>query len=272
MALKGNLRDFSITQLLNLINLAKKSGALYIEGSSDIARVYFRDGKLTYAQIGQQEKPILQVLLENRKISQVQFNLLTVRLKNLGDKEAGLALVNGGYVTQAEIFQVLDNYLTGVMRSLFPWLEGYFHFEPNELPPEEKIPARLTLENLIVEGAREVHELEELKAEIPSLDMALKFAERPDVDIHSVKLSPEEWRVISYVNPKNTIQQIAHTTKLDDLEIRKVVYALVQAGLVQIVRPGGAPVALNGKTIVPSVDRKEQKSLVNRLIERIRSM
>jgi hypothetical protein len=31
MALKGNLRDFSTTQLLNLINLARKTGALTIE-------------------------------------------------------------------------------------------------------------------------------------------------------------------------------------------------------------------------------------------------
>jgi len=35
MALKGNLRDFSATQLLNLINLARKTGTLTIEGSSD---------------------------------------------------------------------------------------------------------------------------------------------------------------------------------------------------------------------------------------------
>ena len=31
MALKGNLRDFTITQLLNLINLARKTGALVID-------------------------------------------------------------------------------------------------------------------------------------------------------------------------------------------------------------------------------------------------
>ena len=52
MALKGNLRDFTITQLLNLINLAKKTGSLVIEGPGEIAQVTFREGKLAYAQIG----------------------------------------------------------------------------------------------------------------------------------------------------------------------------------------------------------------------------
>jgi hypothetical protein len=32
MAVKGNLRDFSVTQLLNLINLARKTGTLTVEG------------------------------------------------------------------------------------------------------------------------------------------------------------------------------------------------------------------------------------------------
>ena len=31
MALRGNLRDFTITQLLNLINLAHKTGTLVID-------------------------------------------------------------------------------------------------------------------------------------------------------------------------------------------------------------------------------------------------
>ena len=34
MALKGNLHDFSITQLLNLIHLARKTGTLAIDGKT----------------------------------------------------------------------------------------------------------------------------------------------------------------------------------------------------------------------------------------------
>ena len=41
MALKGNLHDFSITQLLNLIHLARKTGTLAIDGKSNAARVAF---------------------------------------------------------------------------------------------------------------------------------------------------------------------------------------------------------------------------------------
>jgi hypothetical protein len=44
MALRGNLRDFTITQLLNLINLAGKTGTLIVDGPTEQAQVCFREG------------------------------------------------------------------------------------------------------------------------------------------------------------------------------------------------------------------------------------
>lgn len=77
MALKGNLREFSFIQLLNLINLAKKTGALYIEGPSEISKVIFREGKIAYAVIGQDSTTLLKILSKTTLISPAQEALLT---------------------------------------------------------------------------------------------------------------------------------------------------------------------------------------------------
>ena len=58
---------------------------------------------------------------------------------------------------------------------------------------------RLDLENLIIEGSRQLREWEQLQEEIPSLDMALKFTERPGANIRNINLNVEEWRVVSYI-------------------------------------------------------------------------
>ena len=52
MPLKGNLRDFSTTNLLNLINLAKKTGTLLIEGPGQGAQMSFPNAKLIYSAMG----------------------------------------------------------------------------------------------------------------------------------------------------------------------------------------------------------------------------
>jgi hypothetical protein len=96
----------------------------------------------------------------------------------------------------------LQQYFTGIIRRLFTWAEGFFHFEPNLSPPGDKIAVKIDLENLIIEGIRQLKEWEQLQEEIPSLDMALKFTDRPGTNIRKVNLSVEEWKVVSYVNPK----------------------------------------------------------------------
>lgn len=271
MALVGNLKDFSLVQLLNIINLANKTGALYIEHAGVTNRAIFQDGKVVGLSNGSEDPELLDILSLSGGLSRNQYNILKKRLDGASENETGIYLVNSGYLTQEQVLLVLENDLFLRLRSLFEWEEGSFRFETGEEPSEKRIPVQMELENLIVEAARQLQEIEELKAEIPSLDMALKFTDRPGTDIRNYKLSPEEWRVVSYVNPKNSIQQIAATTKMDEIEIRRVVYALLQAGFVMLIRPDGQPAKLTGKSF--STDNPdEQRSLVKRLMNRIRSI
>lgn len=271
MAIKGKLCDFSVTQLLNLVNLARKTGTLVIEGPGEVAQVSFRDGKLIQAQLGKEELNLATVLFHAKKISPGQYRILRNRAGQMTDKELGLMLINAGYLTQTEILAGLQHYFIEVVRKLFTWVDGSFFFDAGKLPPDGKIPVQIDLENLIIEGSRQLMEWEQLQEEIPSLDIALKFAERPGANLRNMNLSVEEWRVVSYVNPKNSVRQIAKATRLNDLEIRRVVYSLLQAGLVELVRPGGQPPAMIGR-MFPSQDRHEQFSLMDRLIKRIKSI
>jgi hypothetical protein len=87
----------------------------------------------------------------------------------------------------------------------------------------------------------------------------------------NLNLSVPEWRVVKYIDPKNTMKQIASAAKLGEAEMRRIVYGLIQAGLVEMVRPANAPVTINPK-MLPTQDRDEQRSLINKLIGRIQRL
>ena len=271
MALKGNLSDFSLIQLLNLINLAKKTGALYIEGSSKSARLVFREGKLVYATAGMDSIPLIKIMARSKLIPSSFAASLSERYKSQTDMELGISLINSGYLTQEQIFSGISDFFKDILRGLFSLTEGLFHFEAGELPPASAIPMRMNLEDIIIEGSRQVHEHEDLKNEIPSLDVALKFCDRPGINIRDINLNAEEWRVVSYVNPKNSIKQIAVAAKMNDFQIRRVVYNLLQAGLVELVRLNAIETQAPPR-VVPTRDPVEQRSLVNRVIDRIKTI
>ena len=275
MALKGNLRDFSITQLLNLISMARKTGTLILERSPEQLFISFREGKLSYARDGTDSSGLAMVLYRSKKLNAAQVRAITQKAQGITDKELGLLLINSNYLSQQEILTSLQSYYLNMFNRLFTWSEGLFRFENELLPPVDKITVRIGLENLILEGTRRMREWEQLQDEIPSLDMALKFSDRPGVNLRNLNLNVEEWKVISYINPKNTIHQIAKATNKNDIEIRRIVYSFIQAGLIELIRPVGVPVPpppVQPKITPPQASKTEQKSLIFRIISRIRSL
>ncbi len=187
------------------------------------------------------------------------------------DKELGLLLINAGYLSQQDVLAGIREYLLECIYRLFTWAEGHFRFDNDVLPPEDRITLRLDLENIIMEGSRQLQEHEHLLEEVPNLDMALNFVERPGANIRDVNLNVHEWKVVSYINPKNTIRQIAKANKMNDMDVRRIVYGLLQAGLVEIVRPEGMPLPPQARPL-PPVDKAKQTTLVERLISRIRTI
>lgn len=276
MALKGNLKDFGLTQLLNVINLARKTGTLTLNGAQGSAMVYFKEGRLIYATRDGQDMELATMLQRMGKITEEQSRAIRSRSDVTSDKELGLLLVNAGYITQKDVLQSTRKYVLDLVYPLFAWQEGLFRFEPNQLPNAAKITTPVDLENVILEGSRRLREWEMLQDEIPDLGAALRFVKRPDTNLRKISLSPEEWRVISFIDPRNSLKQIAKQIKVSDLEMRKIVYGLLSAGLVELVEP-----ADKRKPEPPSTFSREKpqeapapikRGIILRLIDRIRRL
>ncbi len=290
MPLQGNLRDFSTTQLLNLINLAGKTGTLSIyesvrTGEKDAlgadkmapgkerARVAFKMGKLISAMLGGQDGNLVSVLNKAGKLTDEQARIIRERAKNTSDKALALLLINANYVTQRDVVSSIQQHTLDVVYNLLGWDEGPFRFADNELPSSDRILVPIDLENVIIEGARRIKEIEQLTSHLPNLDMALKFPENPREKFKGIHLSVEEWRVVSFINPKNTIRQIAKANNMSEMEIRRIVYGLEQAGLVEIVKPPSMDGAVTGGLKRPTTRTPQvQRTVVTKLIDRIRNI
>jgi len=240
MALRGNLRDFSTAQLLNLVNLARKTGTLVIESDGSRSRLCFKEGKLIYAVTDGHDGSLITILQQAGKLTGEQAKAIRARLDVKNDRELGSLLISAGYVTQEDIIRSIQRYILSNVYQLFTWTDGTFRFESAVLPFEDRITIPINLENVIMEGSRRMQEWEHLQEELPNLDVALRFVERPDTNIRDINMTVEEWKVVSFINPRNTIRQIAQYNKMSEFQIRKIVYALLQAGLVELVEPEGA--------------------------------
>lgn len=288
MPLQGNIRDFSTTQLLNLINLAGKTGTLTIyeglkTGEKDAmgkekmaagkerARVSFSKGKLIYAATDTQDGNLVSVLNKAGKLTDEQARIIRDRAKATTDKALAMLLINANYVSQTDVVSSIQQHTLDVVYGLLTWPDGPFRFEDDTLPGRDRILVPIDLENVIIEGSRRIKEAEKLTEYLPNLDFALKFPDNPKEKFKGIHLSVEEWRVVSFVQPKNTIRQIAKANNMSDMEIRRIVYGLEQAGLVELVKPAGM-VDERSRRPAPNRAPQVQKNVVNKLIDKIKSI
>jgi hypothetical protein len=240
----------------------------------------FREGKLIHATMGSNSNNLAYILQKSGKLSADQGKFIQTRAQGTSDKQLGHLLIQAGYVTQSDIIQSVRQHVLEIVYKLFTWAEGLFRFDANKTPPSDRITVPIDLESVIMEGSRRLKEWERLQEELPDLDISLRFTDRPDARLRNINLTVEEWRVVSFINPRNSIRQIAQANNLNEFQVRRIVYGMLQAGLVQIVRPEKAPQPTTdqqrgGQRSTPQASDqspKVKRSVVTRLIDRIKGL
>jgi hypothetical protein len=215
------------------------------------------------------------VLNKAGKLTDSQAKIIRERAKNSNDKALALLLINANYVTQNDIIASIQQHTLDVVYNMLSWEDGPFRFDDGVLPSKERILVPIDLENVIIEASRRIQQGKKLLDEIPDLNVSLKFPENPKEKFKGIHLSVEEWRVVSFVNPKNSIKQIAKANNMSDMEIRRVVYGLMMAGLVQIVKPTESGVASGARSQPRRPSRRKSQvseGVVNKLIDKIKSL
>ncbi|WP_028457149.1 DUF4388 domain-containing protein [Chloroflexus sp. Y-396-1] len=270
MALVGNIRDFSLSDFLSLVDRGYKTGALHLSYNDQMARLYFEKGKLLLAaRRPEDEKPELLVRLGVLNADQVAQACRVLAERGNG-VTLSQVLIDSGLVSADRLQQALMSHTEQSVYGLFAWPEGDFLFEHNQRPaPDAPLaPTPISIDHLIMEGVRRIDEWERIRDRIPSTDLVPRFLAPPGEKLKGMRLAPDEWKVFARINGRDTLAEIAQKTGLSDFDVCRAVYGFLTAGMLELVKRQRVLAA----GMPPVEQPRLKKSLVNRIINRIRSM
>jgi hypothetical protein len=160
-----------------------------------------------------------------------------IQLVAVSGKTGAFGLKNGPesgriFLRRGQIVHATAGTLVGeqAVYELARWSQGEFNFTPEA--ETETVSIEKSNTNLLMEAARQIDEWKILSKKIGSTRMIPVFA--PQASRVSVSFTPPEWAVITKVDERRSIDEIAAGLGLGAFEVCKVIYGLLTSGVLAL--------------------------------------
>lgn len=141
--------------------------------------------------------------------------------------QSGKIFLEKGQIVHAEVSGLVGEQ---AVYELARWLQGDFVFTPGAEAEARTVDKSNT--NLLMEAARQIDEWKILSKKIESTSLVPVFAAHASGT--SVSFSPSEWAVITRVDERRSIEDIAAALGHGAFEVCKVVYGLLTSGVLSL--------------------------------------
>ncbi len=172
MALEGKIKDFGMSDILQLIGMQKKSGVLTLVSPKDTVTISFETGMVVGAEPHHrpQNEILGQALLEAELLEETSLNRALALQKETGQK-LGHVLVGEGIVASEDLASIIQLQAQETVYSIFNWHEGTYRFEQVPVTYDRENMKPLSCENILMEAMRIMDEWPFVQKAIPSMEM-----------------------------------------------------------------------------------------------------
>jgi hypothetical protein len=234
MAIEGPLHELALTDVLQLLDLSRKTGVLSVErdGTATPARICLEEGTIVGVRATGHTRRLGELLLLAGKATQGQIDRAKKRQAQTPGRPIGAFLEEEG-VPSSEIKRQLRFQIEELIYDLVRWKEGHFRFEESGMPDAGGVTVKVTTESLLMEAMRRMDEWAELSRAAPDTELIPGLVEvQPDGAV--LELEPAEWEILAAVDGERSLRGIAREVGRGEFEVAKAVFGLVSAGIVEV--------------------------------------
>ena len=257
MAIEGPLKELSIQDVLQLLDLAHKTGVLTVRSESldDEAIVHFSKGSIVFAVRRRSTRRLGSLLIRSGKLTQRELDQALESQRRDPSRRLAEILLEMGSINEAELERQLRFQMEETIYEMMNWDEGYFRFEERAEVAQHRLLARVRVESLLMEGARRIDEWTRLESKIPNAQSVPVLSPVKESDAQPLELRPDEWEVLAEVDGARDVAALAADLGRSTFEVAKIVYGLVGAGLVQVREHHGVMPEAELSAAISQVDK-----------------
>ncbi|UCF04823.1 MAG: DUF4388 domain-containing protein [bacterium] len=180
MALEGNVKDFGLSEIFQLISLQKKSGMLSVTGEKPIV-VFFKNGSVisTRDRRDRSRDPLKDYLLRYGFIDSDEMKRIE-RIQTETNLDLTDILLSEKYFSEDELKTIFTEQIQETVQDVLSWPRSYYKFIiGTQVLRGITHYAAMQVEGLLMESMRRIDEFAELQRIFPSEKMVLKRQAMP---------------------------------------------------------------------------------------------
>ncbi|MBI5378779.1 MAG: DUF4388 domain-containing protein [Nitrospirae bacterium] len=269
MALEGNIRDFGLTDIFQLISIQRKTGVLAVEGDEDAVQIAFRDGMIVGAESDRkyEENRLGMVLVRSGMVADEQVRRALEVQKETRQKLGNILLVNQ-VISKAALKEALQLQMEETIYKIFRWRKGVYRFNQETVDYDPELITPVDPQHILMDGIRMIDEWPFIEKKIPSLGMVFRLRngaldrvvrrEDPDEedlsalehaflgqegssttssrgDGDKIHVTPDEERVLLLIDGEKDVSTIVDASRLGEFTVCKTLANFRSYGLIEEV-------------------------------------
>ena len=242
MGIRGTLNTMSVSDLLQFLASGRKTGTLKLGLGDIVKHIYLEDGIIVGSSSNDPKEYLGQVLLHYGKIDEAQLQTAMEIQRQSGGK-LGVILASRGFVSQADVVEVLRTRTLEIIYDLFIWEEAHFEFFDREPPPKELIRIRVEVTKVIMDGIYRIDEWSRYRTVIPSERTFFELI--PGWTQSLGNANPETRQVLYHVEKHMTAAEICYNMHTSLFHACALLFDLVDKGFIKVAGEAPPPVEVS---------------------------
>jgi hypothetical protein len=258
MALEGELKDFNILEVIQLLGQQGKTGVLRVWGlgkQGGEAEIFFFDGKITHATSTERSAGdrLGERLAKTGVISRSDLQA-ALRTQKKSNRFLGEVVVEAKMAKEQPVLNAIYTQLHELIYEVFRLEGGKFKFDPLSGESFPKVSVHLPADEVMLNILKMVDEWPEIERKAPSPTMVLQKS--GTLEKHGIELSETHNAVYRMVDGARSVQEIIDMSLVGKFATLEILASLLEGG---DIKEAGIKKALPHARVAPRVAVQRQK-------------
>jgi hypothetical protein len=246
VALRGNLKDFGIGEVFQLIGQQRKTGILEFRARREQTRIGFDRGAVVFAApVGPRPDSALgDIFVRCGYLPRPEVDRLLDECEASGQTLARL-VVSTGRLDSAAVEEAESLLTRETIFAVLRWSSGSFDFTAQDVDHDREFGSLLGAEQILMDGMRMVDEWQSFAELVPSLDLV--FARRRSFDDYRPAARGESRiavdgarRVFQMIDGRLPVRRVIDLSRLGTFDATRIIAELRRQELIEPVASGAA--------------------------------